>query len=477
MTTRVDKTTPSHVKPPNPGSSNSPDIDCGYSSMEFPSVSSSMRPVVGHQNSRSEQTGSTDILAKYLGENHRQALNRSQYTRQSISSSATRISSNNEIIQRLPDRYPAEKFSQNPPSPELGSNESKSPSGVVQTYHGRTQSHGLPFNRTNGSPVNNLLTNSPLSDRMALYQTLWRNQTANFLSKQNATPVNHNKSQSVSIINRVCQSAGSSRNITSSYPDENGFSSYLRRSRRSDGNDKPEAIYSSPTPKNACNSLLPAACFPKNRVPNIDSKYLLDKETEIRRLREIMASNEAAILQVLNDKKREWESTKIAQLRELERQIQTLQENIARKEKAWKSQLSDLEQANKGLQVRVKEIGSENERLRQRNVEMEAELEKLKASGRNDGGTVGHIPGTANSEPSDDSCMGKLDASQSELPAGTDLNKCRLEFCKEREKWLLEKKRVIDYQQLLQVNYLKMVEKNRLLESKLKLLQTSIIEI
>ena len=135
----------------------------------------------------------------------------------------------------------------------------------MQTYHGRSQSHGLQVNKTNGngSPVNNLLTNSPLCDRLALYQTLWRNQTANFMAKQSATPNNLNKNQGVSLINRVCQSAGSSRNIASSYPDENGFSSYLRRSRRSDGNDKPEAIYSSPTPKNACNSLLPAAFFPK----------------------------------------------------------------------------------------------------------------------------------------------------------------------------------------------------------------------
>ena len=124
----------------------------------------------------------------------------------------------------------------------------------------------------------------------------------------------------------------------------------------------------------------------------------------------------------------------------------------------------------------MKEIGCENERLRQRNVELEAELEKLRASGRADGRTVGQIP-TTNCEPSDDSCTDKLDASYSELPTGKDLNKCRLEFCKERERWLLEKKRVIDYQQLLQVNYLKMVEKNRLLESKLNLLQTSKIEI
>jgi len=251
---------------------------------------------------------------------------------------------------------------------------------------------------------------------------------------------------------------------------------------------------------------------------------LRNKDAELRRLRETMEQNETAIMEVLQERRRGWQAQMSAVTQEWEHKLRCQQQASFRTEQSLLLQLFKLQQENRALRTgrshhnnpasdelrvtkaRVDELQWE---LRERTSEvagLTAELEscssQLDATRRaatTDAGTLrAHVDAVeddlAAARGDAHVALERAAAAERRLAAAEDsaqraqrdraltgeaieslqaelsrtraaLDSERADFERQREQWLDEKRRVIDYQKQLQLNYLQIARKNKLLEA------------
>lgn len=229
---------------------------------------------------------------------------------------------------------------------------------------------------------------------------------------------------------------------------------------------------------------------------------LVIKETELRMLRDTMAKNESAILQVFEDKKRRWQMEMADRKAEWQRQLEAANSRSWKAEQLLKFQVAKLHQENKRLQAQADELSGDKRRLSDRCHSLERELDGLKTDMRGLLADVSTKDGDVIRSSAIDADRYKIAAAncelveaRSEVTAGvnarskrrgdpcrdtgalgaTELRReldaarravesGRAEFERERQGWALEKEKVVDYQKRLQLVYLQVLHKNRLLE-------------
>lgn len=214
---------------------------------------------------------------------------------------------------------------------------------------------------------------------------------------------------------------------------------------------------------------------------------------------------------MFEDKKRRWQTEMTERRQEWENQLQAAHSRASKAEQVLQSQVAKLNQENRRLLAQADELSNDKKRLSDRCHSLELELEFLKIDMR---GLLGDVT-TTNGDASDvighviiDPERYKIDSNYAEVlgtnprqrrrphagaakesvtPHGSsggqdvralslpelqreletarrDADACRREFEQERQGWKEEKEKVIDYQKRLQLSYLQMLHKNRLLE-------------
>jgi len=244
------------------------------------------------------------------------------------------------------------------------------------------------------------------------------------------------------------------------------------------------------------------------------------KDAELRRLRETMEQNETAIIDVLQERRRGWQAQMTAVTQEWEHKLRCQQQASFRTEQSLLLQLFKLQQENRTLRTsrpstsdelavtkaRVDELQWQ---LRQRTSEVAALTAQLDSCSS-------QLDATRRAATTDtDSLRAHVDAVEDDLAAArgdarlaveravaaerraaaaedaaqraqrdraltaeaidslqTELSRSRAtldteraDFDRQREQWLDEKRRVIDYQKQLQLNYIQIARKNKLLEA------------
>ena len=246
---------------------------------------------------------------------------------------------------------------------------------------------------------------------------------------------------------------------------------------------------------------------------------LRSKDAELRRLRETMEQNETAIMEVLQERRRGWQAQMAAVTQEWEHKLRCQQQASFRTEQSLLLQLFKLQQDNRALRssrangnstvdelraarTRVDELQWE---LRDRTSEvaaLTAQLDacssQLDATRRDTEALRGRVAAAEDdlSAARRDACVAveravvaerrvsaAEDAAQraqrdraltaeavdslrgelSRVQAAVDAE--RDDFERQRQQWLDEKRRVIDYQKQLQLNYVQIARKNKLLEA------------
>lgn len=183
------------------------------------------------------------------------------------------------------------------------------------------------------------------------------------------------------------------------------------------------------------------------------AEALRGKEAELRRLRETMERNETAIVAVLEERRRGWAAQMTAARHEWALKLRCQQQAAFRAEQSLLLQLLRLQQDNRALRR-----GDELRASRSRVDELEWALHERSS---NDAALTTQL----------EAC----DAAEAEVSgARAALDAQRAEFERERERWLDEKRRVIDYQKQLQLNYVQMARKNRVLEADVQQLTAEI---
>ena len=225
---------------------------------------------------------------------------------------------------------------------------------------------------------------------------------------------------------------------------------------------------------------------------------LRGKETELRRLRETMEQNETAIVEVLQERRRSWQTQMTALSSEWERKLRSEQQKAFRTEQTMLMQLLRLQQDNRLLARQRDEASAARDAARENGAAEELRaarslLDELRweLNERND-----ELAALSTRAAAAESRAGELERHlaavrrQNQWTACDGDTACRLrgeleliraaaereraEFESERERWLNEKRRVIDYQKQLQLNYLQMAKRNRWLEADIEQLTSEI---
>jgi len=250
---------------------------------------------------------------------------------------------------------------------------------------------------------------------------------------------------------------------------------------------------------------------------------LNSKDAELRRLRETMEQNETAIMEVLQERRRGWQAQLAAVTQEWEHKLRCQQQASFRSEQSLLLQLFKLQQDYRALRTTRAHNSSASDELRvakaridelqwevrERTSEVAALTAQLDSCSSQLDAT--HRAATADADAlrarvaavddelsaaRRDACMAVERAMVAErrLSAADDaaqraqrdraltadaveslraelsraraaLDAEREEFERQREQWLDEKRRVIDYQKQLQLNYVQIARKNKLLEA------------
>jgi len=252
----------------------------------------------------------------------------------------------------------------------------------------------------------------------------------------------------------------------------------------------------------------------RGESPDVESAVRA-KDLELRRLRETMEQNETAIMEVLQERRRSWNAQMAALNREWEHKLRCQQQASFRTEQTLLLQVFKLQQDNRCLRGRGPPNSEELRLVRARVDELQWELRERTAE-------VGALRAQL------DGCSSQLDAtrrdaeeevaasrgdahaaveravaaerragaaedaasrSQRDLAVATDaveslrselgraraaVDAERVDFERQREQWLDEKRRVIDYQKQLQLNYVQIARKNKLLEADVQQLTSEV---
>ena len=243
------------------------------------------------------------------------------------------------------------------------------------------------------------------------------------------------------------------------------------------------------------------------------AEALRGKEAELRRLRETMERNETAIVAVLEERRRGWAAQMTAARHEWALKLRCQQQAAFRAEQSLLLQLLRLQQDNRALRrgdelrasrSRVDELewalherssndaalttqleacdaarrvaAADADQLRVRLAAADAELATARAEARS---ALERSAAAERRAAAAEDAAGRAaasgDAAEAEVSgARAALDAQRAEFERERERWLDEKRRVIDYQKQLQLNYVQMARKNRVLEADVQQLTAEI---
>lgn len=220
---------------------------------------------------------------------------------------------------------------------------------------------------------------------------------------------------------------------------------------------------------------------------------------------------------MFEDKKRRWQTEMSERRQEWEKQLQAAHSRASRAEQLLESQVAKLVQENRRLLTETDALSNDKKRLSDRCHSLELELDALKidmralltdvtpSNGDGSSDVISHVidpdrykigssnyaevvlgtnprqrrrrplhagPAAKDSAPPHGSSGPPPDARALSLPelqreletARRDADACRHEFERERQDWKAEKEKVIDYQKRLQLSYLQVLHKNRLLE-------------
>jgi len=250
---------------------------------------------------------------------------------------------------------------------------------------------------------------------------------------------------------------------------------------------------------------------------------LSSKDAELRRLRETMEQNETAIMEVLEERRRGWKAQMTAVTQEWEHKLRCQQQSSFRTEQSLLLQLFKIQQDNRVLRSSRAHNNSTNDELRVAKVRIDelqwelrertSEVEALTAQLES---CSSQLDATRRAATTDtDSLRARLAAVEDDLVAArgdacmtveravvaerrvaaaedaaqraerdralnaeaveslrAELSRTRAaldakrdDFERQREQWLDEKRRVIDYQKQLQLNYVQIARKNKLLEA------------
>lgn len=216
---------------------------------------------------------------------------------------------------------------------------------------------------------------------------------------------------------------------------------------------------------------------------------------------------------MFEDKKRRWQTEMSERKQEWENQLQAAHSRASKAEQALQSQVAKLSQENRRLLTETDALSNDKKRLSDRCHSLELELDALKidmralltdvmpSNGDDTSDVISHVinpdrykigssnyaevlgtnprqrmrpfhAGAAKDSAPPHGSSGPPDARALSLPelqreletARRDADACRHEFERERQDWKAEKEKVIDYQKRLQLSYLQVLHKNRLLE-------------
>ena len=243
------------------------------------------------------------------------------------------------------------------------------------------------------------------------------------------------------------------------------------------------------------------------------AEALRGKEAELRRLRETMERNETAIVAVLEERRRGWAAQMTAARHEWALKLRCQQQAAFRAEQSLLLQMLRLQQDNRALRrgdelrasrSRVDELewalherssndaalttqleacdaarrvaAADADQLRVRLAAADDELATTRAEARS---ALERSAAAERRAAAAEDAAGRAaasgDAAEAQVSgARAALDAQRAEFERERERWLDEKRRVIDYQKQLQLNYVQMARKNRVLEADVQQLTAEI---
>jgi len=255
---------------------------------------------------------------------------------------------------------------------------------------------------------------------------------------------------------------------------------------------------------------------------------LVSKDAELRRLRETMEQNETAIMEVLQERRRGWQAQTAALTQEWEHKLRCQQQASFRTEQSLLLQLFKLQQDNRALRAsrahgdelrmakahidelqwelreKTSELASVTAQLDSCSSQLEAarravatDTDSLRTrvaaveddlvAARRDACVAVERAVTAERRVSaaEDTAQralrdraasaDEIESLRAELSrARAALDTERSEFDCQRQQWLDEKRRVIDYQKQLQLNYVQIARKNRLLEADVQQLSAEI---
>lgn len=257
-----------------------------------------------------------------------------------------------------------------------------------------------------------------------------------------------------------------------------------------------------PTVRNGVSTQQPGA-----RPDEQQQQLLAEREAELRAVRSTMERNEAAILHAMEDQRRAWEAEAVAERETWGRRLRDAQQQIDNVRQTLTERIVDLERENSALRSTGVEHAPYDHHgpYPRRNDEQLATVRSQRlppadeVSDRGDGGFsqsplingvdggrpphsartlgVGSITTSTGRTTTEllnggESAIG-TDSAVPRLPAipegpaaatrcqhceaiGRELDRVRQEFDAERQQWLVEKRRVISYQKLIQNKYLQM---------------------
>ena len=259
---------------------------------------------------------------------------------------------------------------------------------------------------------------------------------------------------------------------------------------------------------------------------------LRSKDAELRRLRETMEQNETAIMEVLQERRRGWRAQMTAATHEWEHKLRCQQQASFRTEQSLLLQVFKLQQDNRVLRSSRAHNSTAGEELRAAN----ARVDELQWELRDRTSQVAtltaqldacssQLDATHRAAAADtDALRDRVAAAEEELAAArgdarlaveravvaerrvaatedaaqraqrdravsteaveslraelsrvrSTLDSERADFERQREQWLDEKRRVIDYQKQLQLNYVQIARKNKVLEADVQQLTAEI---
>ena len=245
------------------------------------------------------------------------------------------------------------------------------------------------------------------------------------------------------------------------------------------------------------------------------------KDAELRRLRETMEQNETAIMSVLEDRRRGWQAQMTALTHEWQLKLRCQQQASFRTEQSLLLQLFKLQQETRALRsarghgdqlrttrARVDELewelrertsdeaalrtqldacstqldaarraaAADTEALRARVAGVDEELASVRAEARVAVERAAVAERRAERAERELTLTGEaVETLQTELSrTRAAVETQRTDFERQRDQWLDEKRRVIDYQKQLQLNYVQIARKNRLLEADVQQLTAEI---